>query len=242
VIRPKQLDGPATTLVCLGFCGGGTASYHPWAEVVAPDVDLALVCYPGRDGRFREGFATTWDELADDATRTVLSAVGGRPYILFGHSMGGWMAFEVASRLALRGTSVPDSLVVSSCNAPTRGLTPRDMFPGRQDTDDELLAWIRAHGLAAEHVLGDPELQEMAIEIMRADIAVRDTFHYSGTARLTMPLQVLSGADDPVIEATAPAQWQALAQGPYRHDSLPGGHFYTPDVWRTLPLHMAALA
>ncbi|QUQ67507.1 thioesterase II family protein [Kutzneria sp. CA-103260] len=242
VIRPKQLDGATTTLVCLGFCGGGTGPYHPWAEVVAPDVDLALICYPGRDGRFREKFATTWDELAEDATRAVVSAVSDQPYVLFGHSMGGWMAFEVASRLEAQGRSVPDALVVSSCNAPARGLTPRDMFPACHDSDDELLSWIRAHGLVTEQVLSDPDVLEMAIEIMRADIAVRDTFHYGGAAGVSMPLQVLSGVDDQVIEATAPAQWRELALGPYRHDSLPGGHFYTPDVWRNLPSHITAIA
>jgi surfactin synthase thioesterase subunit len=241
VIRPKQLDGATTTLVCLGFCGGGTGPYHPWVEVVAPDVDVVLVCYPGRDGRFLEKFATTWDELAEDATGMVVSAVGDQPYVLFGHSMGGWMAFDVASRLEARGTSVPDALVVSSCNAPARGLTPRDMFPARQDTDEELLTWMRTHGLLAEHVLDDPDLLDMAVEIMRADIAVRDTFRYNGAAGVTMPLQVLSGADDKVIEADAPAQWRELALGPYRHDSLPGGHFYTPEVWRALPTHIAAI-
>jgi surfactin synthase thioesterase subunit len=241
VIRPKQLDGATTTLVCLGFCGGGTGPYHPWAEVVAPDVDVALVCYPGRDGRFLEKFAMTWDELAEDTTRMVVSAVGDQPYVLFGHSMGGWMAFDVASRLQAQGTSVPDALVVSSCNAPARGLTPRDMFPACQDTDEELLTWMRTHGLVAEHVLGDPDLLEMALEIMRADIAVRDTFRYNGAAGVTMPLQFLSGADDEVIEADASAQWRELALGPYRHDSLPGGHFYTPEVWRALPTRITAI-
>ncbi|MFI9613278.1 thioesterase II family protein [Streptomyces sp. NPDC052023] len=241
VIRPKQLDDAATTLVCLGFCGGGTGAYHPWAEVVAPDVDLALVCYPGRDGRFMEDFATTWDELAEDATRAVVSAVGDRPYVLFGHSMGGWMAFDVATRLEARGSSVPDALAVSSCNAPARGLTPRDMFPARQDTDEDLMTWMRTHGLVAEHVLGDPDLLEMAVEIMRADIAVRDTFHHNGALGVTMPVQFLAGADDVVIEADAPAQWKELALGSYRHDQLPGGHFYTPEVWRTLPTQISAI-
>ncbi|GAA3074707.1 thioesterase II family protein [Streptosporangium carneum] len=241
VIRPKQLDDAITTLVCLGFCGGGTGPYQPWAEVVPPGVDLALVCYAGREGRFLEEFATTWDELAEDATRTVVSAVGDRPYVLFGHSMGGWMAFEVATRLQARSASVPDALVVSSCNAPARGLTPRDMLPARQDTDEELLTWMRTHGLLADYVLDDPDLLEMAVEIMRADIAVRDTFRYNGAAGVTMPLQFLAGADDEAIEADAPAQWRELALGPYRHDSLPGSHFYTPEVWRTLPIHITAI-
>lgn len=242
VIRPKQLGNATTTLVCLGFCGGGTGPYHPWAEVVPPAVDLALICYPGRDGRFLEDFATTWDELAEDTVRTVVSAVGDGPYVLFGHSMGGWMAFDVASRLETRGTSVPDALVVSSCNAPSRGLTPRDMFPASQDTDADLLTWMRTHGLVPDHVLDHPDLLEMAVEIMRADIAVRDTFHYNGSAGVTMPLQVLHGRDDQVIESAAPAQWRRLALGRYRHDSLPGGHFYTPEVWRNLPTHIASLA
>ncbi|WP_154670717.1 hypothetical protein [Actinopolyspora erythraea] len=56
-----------------------------------------------------------------------------------------------------------------------------------------------------------------------------------------MPLQVLSGADDQVIEETTPAQWRELALGSYRHDSLPGGHFYTPEVWRVLPTHITAI-
>jgi surfactin synthase thioesterase subunit len=56
-----------------------------------------------------------------------------------------------------------------------------------------------------------------------------------------MPVQVLSGADDTVIEPNAAAQWRELALGKYRHDSLPGGHFYTPKVWRTLPENIISI-
>ncbi|MET8542170.1 alpha/beta fold hydrolase [Kitasatospora sp. NPDC004799] len=235
--RPKDA---ALSLICLGFCGGGTASYHLWADAVPADIALSAICYPGREGRFLEDFATDWDELAQDATAAVLSAVDG-PYVLFGHSMGGWMAFDVAARIERDGGPVPRNLVVSSANAPARGLTPRDMFPSQQDDDDGLLLWMKTHGLMPAHVLEDPELQEMAVELMRADIRVRDTFRYTDGATVSMPVQMLSGADDDVIEANAGEQWRALALGEYRHDVLPGGHFYTPEVWRTLPSRIAAL-
>jgi surfactin synthase thioesterase subunit len=155
--------------------------------------------------------------------------------------MGGWMAFDVATRIQRRGGPLPEALVVSSANAPSRGLTARDMFPAQQDTDEQLLNWMRTHGLMPEHVLSDPDLQEMALELMRADIRVRDTFFYTEGTAVTVPLQVLTGDSDEVIVPDTAKQWRALALSDYRHDELPGGHFYTPEIWRRLPVHIAAV-
>jgi surfactin synthase thioesterase subunit len=241
VVRARRNPAATRTLVCLGFCGGGAGPYLPWADVLPPDVELAVVCYPGRDGRFTEDHARDWGELAEDATRAVLAAAT-RPYVLFGHSMGGWMAFDVAARIERRGGPAPQALVVSSANAPSRGLTPRDMFPAQRDTDEQLLDWMRTNGLLADYVLGDPELQEMALELMRADIRVRDTFAHTDGTTIGVPLQVLTGEADAVIVPNTAEQWRALAAGDYRHVELPGGHFYTAEVWGALPRHIPALA
>ncbi|WP_097871191.1 thioesterase II family protein [Streptomyces sp. rh34] len=242
VVRPRRTPDARRTLLCLGFCGGGAGSYVPWAAALAPHTELAVVCYPGREGRFAEAFAKDWDELAEDAVRAVSSVAAERPYVLFGHSMGGWMAFDVAARIQERGGPVPEALVVSSANAPVRGLTPQDMFPGQGDPDDRLVAWMREFGLLPPHVLGDPDLQEMALDLMRADLAVRDTFRHREGATVGMPLQVMRGADDEVIDPATAEQWQTLVTGEYRHDVLPGGHFYTPEIWAHLPTRIAALA
>jgi surfactin synthase thioesterase subunit len=209
--------------------------------VMPPGTELAAICYPGREGRFAEDYARDWDELAEDATAAVEAAVDG-PYVLFGHSMGGWMAFDVAARIEERGGPAPAALVVSSANAPSRGLTPQDMFPSQRDTDAELSHWMRTFGLLPEHVLNDPDLQEMATELMRADIRVRDSFYYREGAAVNVPLQVLTGDADQVIDPGTADQWRKLAGGDFTHDVLPGGHFYTPEVWAGLPSRIAALA
>jgi len=242
VVRSRRTASPARTLVCLGFCGGGTGQYHQWGGVLPGDVDLAAICYPGREGRFLEECAQNWDALAEDATQAVLSAAAEGPYVLFGHSMGGWMAFDVAVRIGRLGGPAPEALVVSSANAVSRGLTSKDMFPAQQNTDEQLIGWMNTHGMMPEHVASDPDLTELAVELMRADIRVRDTFHYVPGSRVDVPLQVLTGETDTVIEPNAGGQWRSLANGDFRHDVLPGGHFYTPEVWSRLPTCIPALS
>ncbi|WP_223830299.1 thioesterase II family protein [Nocardiopsis quinghaiensis] len=236
VIRPLGRHDADRVLVCLGFCGGGTGAYRRWTDWVDDDTDLALVCYPGREGRFCEPFAGSWDELVDDTTETVLSVVD-RPYVLFGHSMGGWMAYSVTTRIEHRGPTAPDRLIVSSCNAPNRGLTERDRFPRDDDTDHRLLSWMRTTGSLPEYVLGDPDLREMSLELMRADIGVRDTYRPEHGLRTGVDVQVLHGARDEVIDPGVAEQWAAVTAGRCHVDELPGGHFYTEEIWQSLPRH-----
>ncbi|WP_217145929.1 thioesterase II family protein [Streptomyces sp. AC627_RSS907] len=240
VVRPRREPKATRRFVCLGFCGGGAGSYTKWADAMPPGVELAAVCYPGREGRFVEDFAEDWTGLVDDALDAVLSAAD-IPYVLFGHSMGGWVAFDVTARIEERSGPAPAALVVSSANAPSRGLTPADMFPSQQDSDERLTAWMEEFGLMPEHVLGDPDLREMAVDLMRADIRVRDSFRHRDGAAVSTSLQVLTGACDDVIDPDAREQWRTLARGAFRHTELPGGHFYTPDVWNALPSHITSL-
>lgn len=233
-IRPLRRDSAERVLVCLGFCGGGTAPYRGWAPLVPDDVDLALICYPGREGRFLEGHADSWDALASDAAALVRQ-VTDRPYLLFGHSMGGWMAYDVATRLQDQGARAADAVIVSSCNAPYESVRERDMFPARTDTNEQLMAWMRNFGALPDYVLEDADLTEMALDLMRDDIGVRDSFRCDTTKSLLSPLHVLLGEEDEVIEENAEVRWSKMAAAGFATRHLPGGHFYTPEVWASLP-------
>jgi surfactin synthase thioesterase subunit len=234
IVRPQPRPDAARRLVCLSFCGGGTASFRPWASVLPPDVELDLVCYPGREGRYGAPFAQTWDELQDDVLRSV-SVLTDRPYTLLGHSMGGWVAFDLAARLAASGLPGPSALVVSAAEAPARWATKRSRAPRPADTDESLLHWMSTVGQLAEPVLRHPELRAMAVEVLRADLRVSDGFRYYPGTRLDVPIQVLYGAEDVDVDADAVAGWPSATSGPTHVDRLPGGHFYTPEQWASLP-------
>ncbi|MEY9862100.1 surfactin synthase thioesterase subunit [Catenulispora sp. GAS73] len=240
VVRPEPRPNAVRTLICLGFCGGGTGAYRAWLSCLEKDVELALVCYPGREGRFAEPYAADWEQLAEDAADSVARVVAadpGRPYEVFGHSMGGWMAFDVVVRLAARGCRLPERLIVSSCNAPDRGVTDLDRFPRIEDTRERLLEWMETIGALPDYAREDPDLCDMAVELMQADIRVRDSYRPAPGANTTVPVLVLYGEDDPVIEPALAEQWARCAAGGSRTQALPGNHFYTPATWEKLPTY-----
>jgi surfactin synthase thioesterase subunit len=238
LVRPEPRPEAVRTLVCLGFCGGGTGAYRPWLPRLDAGTELALVCYPGREGRFAEPFAPDWERLAGDAADAVARAAAehpDRPYEVFGHSMGGWMAFDVVVRLEARGVRLPERLVVSSCNSPDRGVTDRDRFPRIEDTEERLLEWMQTIGALPEWAREDPDLRDMAVELMQADIRVRDSYKPAAGVTTSVPVHVLYGEDDAVIEPAVAEQWARCAPNGTRTDMLAGGHFYTPEIWASLP-------
>jgi surfactin synthase thioesterase subunit len=234
LVRPRPNPAASRMLVCLSYCGGGTSAFRRWAAELDDDVELAIVCYPGREGRFTEPFCQDWEALATEVL-TALHSLGGRPFVLFGHSMGAWLAFDVAARLEQRGVRGPEALVVSASDAPSRYAAIRDRPPLVTDSDEALRAWLRRVGQLDEEILADPDLQQMALDLLRADMRVSDTYRYMPGVTVRAPMHLLYGAEDEEPAAEVARRWRLLAAGEFRADVLPGGHFYTEETWAGLP-------
>lgn len=237
---PASRPGASRVLACLSYCGGGTAAFRAWAEQLPSDVDLALICYPGREGRYNIPFAVDWSSLMTDVC-DALRGVAARPYILFGHSMGAWVAFEAAVRAEQLGLRPPSALVVSANDSPSRHRARRERKPSDADSDADLLAWLSRVGQLPAAILADPELRQMAADLLRADLRMSSTYRYEPGVRVHAPMQVIHGTDDPIASAEAALRWREQAAGPFSVTELPGGHFYTGDLWARLPRSFTAL-
>lgn len=235
LVRPRPNPSASRVLVCLSYCGGGTAPFRRWAAELDDDVELAIVCYPGREGRFTEPFCPDWEALATEVL-VALHSLRGKPFVLFGHSMGAWLAFDVATRLEQRGMRGPDAVVVSASDAPTRHAEVRARPPLLTDTDEQLCAWLRRVGQLDEEIFADPDLREMAVELLRADMRVSNSYRYVPGVTVRAPVHLLSGAEDEDTPALGAARrWRLLAAGEFRAEVLPGGHFYDEETWARLP-------
>ncbi|MFJ9819362.1 thioesterase II family protein [Streptomyces sp. NPDC101151] len=213
----------AVRLVCLPHAGGSASYFFSVSKELSPDFDVLAVQYPGRQDRRGERCIDSIAELADEVTAELLPETD-LPLVLFGHSMGATLAFEVARRLERRGI-VPVALFASGRRAPSHN---RDEGVHR-GSDEEIIAELKKLSGTQAALLGDEEILRMVLPAIRSDYKAAETYRYVDGPPLSTPIQAHFGVDDPRVSREEAAAWADHTTGPFQLHSYPGGHFYLND-------------
>ncbi|MFD0636645.1 thioesterase II family protein [Catenulispora yoronensis] len=176
----------APRLVCLPHAGGSASYFFPLSRRLAPSVGTFAVQYPGRQDRRAQDPITTIAGLADGVVAALADEGGvGGPLILFGHSLGAVVGFEVVRRLeqgaASGSASVPKpaALIVSGRRAPSRQVSENVHL---RDNDGVLTELARLGGTDGG-LLGDEDLVKMILPALRADYRALADYAAAGAHR-----------------------------------------------------------
>ncbi|MGW0936760.1 thioesterase II family protein [Streptomyces sp. NPDC002666] len=206
----------AARLFCLPYSGCGASMYRKWPRFLG-DVEIVPVQPPGRENRFREEPYKTYEALADDLVEVLLPYLD-RPFGLFGHCGSALPGYETAVRLQERGYPAPARLFVSSQIAPHDG--PHGRF--LEMTDAELADEV--HTLIVE--LGGkprPDLVELSLEILRADVETNKRYHPAAPVRLPCPITALGWDQDAEVDHRLMGSWTDCGETTFR--VLEGPHY-----------------
>jgi surfactin synthase thioesterase subunit len=221
-------------LVCLPHAGGSASFYFPMARAFGPETEVMAVQYPGRQDRRGEPGIDSVTAYADEIF-AVLRHLDDRPLVLFGHSMGAVLAYEVAVRMARAGLPSPMRLIVSGRRAPSRY---RDENL-HQHSDEQIVAELRALGGPHQGLLTDPEMLPLILPAIRGDYRAIELYRHDPVARLDCPVTVLIGDDDPRVSVEEARAWAGHTTGPTELEVFHGGHFYLVEHSREVIDHVA---
>lgn len=217
-----NVDTATTRLFCLPHAGAGAGTYRPWFRHPPAEVAVIGVQPPGREARFGEPAVGSAAKLVELLTGPLLAHAGER-YALFGHSMGGLLAFELAHAMTARGRP-PAHLIVSGLSAPH---LPQDGgVQVHRLPDDELIAHLGQLEGTRPDLLAAGDLMRSLLPTLRADFAVCETYTYVDRPPLPVPITVLGGTVDPTADAALLGAWAALTASRLRLRTFPGGHFF----------------
>lgn len=218
--RPQPRRDPSARLVCLPHAGGTASAYSPWTARLPAGIELIGVQYPGRHDRLGESLMSSVQEIAD-ALAPALAPYADRPLFLFGHSLGGLVAYEVAIRLEAGHRPDPAGLFVSGQIAPHRSSPPDE------ELDDATVeAEARASGWTDPMVFDHPELRELVLPALLADVRASLTYRRAEPVRLRCPIAAYAGNNDHDDVTTELAAWSDLTSGSVACRAFDGDHFY----------------
>jgi medium-chain acyl-[acyl-carrier-protein] hydrolase len=220
--RPRPRPGARLRLLMLPHAGGGASAFRGWADALPEQVEVCPVQLPGRENRLRERPHDRVEPLVSDLARA-LEPWRDLPYAVFGHSTGALVGFELARHAQRTGAPGPLHLFASGRRAPDVPSRQRELHAL---PDDELVAELRELGGMPQALLDHPELMQLLIPVLRADLALTESYTPTPGATIAAPITAYTGlADGKVSEADARA-WARHTSAGFALRAFPGDHFY----------------
>lgn len=233
--RPKPNPRANLRLFCFPCAGRGASLFREWPARVPAAVDVCAVQYPGREQRLREEPCTKMSNLVAAAAEA-LQGFLDMPYAVFGHSLGALAGFECARTWRRQGYPRPVHLMLAARRAPhmLERRAPITRLP-----QSEFIAAVQARydGIPPE-VLRHPDLLDILVPTLRADMMLLETYAHTAERPLNCPITCFGGREDAEATLRDLEGWREHTTGSFAVRVFAGGHFFVQkahaDVMETV--------
>jgi medium-chain acyl-[acyl-carrier-protein] hydrolase len=230
--RRRASPAARLRLFCFAHAGGSAAVYRPWVFGAADWLDVIPLEYSGRGTRLGEPLVCELRGIAQLAA-AALQQHARAPFALFGHSMGGLVAFEVARMLEHDYGCYPRHVLVAAAGSPR---TQPVSEPLHTRSDEALLQHLRLLGGLSDDVANDADLMRRALPIVRADLHALETYVSHDPQPIAASISAPAGSADASFKPSRLAAWSAFTRGAFCTSVFPGGHFFV-NTSSALVLH-----
>ena len=210
-------------LFCFPYAGAGASVFRTWAGAFGPDIEVCPVQLPGRETRHHEPSLRSFDELVP-AVAAGLEPWLDRPFALFGHSLGGVVAYETARWLEATLGRSPAHLFISARRAPH---VPDSLTPLSHLSDEAFLSAVTArYDGIPQLVLESAELMALLLPRLRADFELLESWRHVDGGPVGCPITVFGGHGDTTVGPDDLEAWRRHTTSRYERTMVPGPHLF----------------
>jgi medium-chain acyl-[acyl-carrier-protein] hydrolase len=174
--------------------------------------------------------------LLVEAMAQALLPLLDKPFVLFGHSLGSLVSFELARHLRANRSLRPVRLLVSAGPAPQ---IPHRGAPIHSLPENEFAAELRRLNGTPGELLNHKELMDIVLPALRADFALYESYRYLSGPPLNCPISTFGGLSDQRVNHEDLEAWRDQTSVSFSIRMFPGDHFFLKT---TEPLLLQALS
>lgn len=218
--------GLTMKLFCLPYAGSSGATYYQWRKYFDHSITLTPVVLKGRGNRISESFYQDIHEAVGDVYNFVKQSVNKDDYAIFGHSMGGLLAYELYYKLRSMNHRLPKHIFCSGVSAPS---TREKREQTHTLPDDEFLKKYIKLGGIQQDVINNKELLDMFIPILRKDCELVEKYEYvEREGQIECDITILNGSEEN-MKPEEIIKWKQHVSGMCNIYTLTGDHFFIND-------------
>ena len=205
-------------LFLLHFAGGNYYSFH-FLLPLLQDFHVFPIELPGRGKRIHEGLLTDFDKAAQDIYAQIMKNLTTSGFLIYGHSMGAYLALRVVNILEKKGRS-PACLIVSGNAGPGIGKEKFTYLLGHQ----EFISKLESLGGVPSELMENKELFNFFEPILRADFEVAEKNGLKDEPAVNAPLYAIMGSDEEQVDQIS--NWGKFTRSGFSYEILSGDHFF----------------
>ncbi|MFV0564076.1 thioesterase II family protein [Malaciobacter mytili] len=211
-------------LFCLPYAGGSASIYRLWQQEMPENIQVCKIQLPGRENRINEQAIDSMEVLIQILVKQLLSYFD-KPFVLFGHSMGAMIVYELARYLTNYTSYTPLHIFVSACRTPNIA----ELKTTYHLPNDEFINSLRQRGGTNEILLNNKEYMQMIEPTLRADLKLIEQWHHNDIDKLNCPITIFGGLNDTLVSPFILKQWRQYTNNVFKLKLFKGGHFFIND-------------
>jgi surfactin synthase thioesterase subunit len=210
-------------LICIAHAGGGASAYINWQKKFGDILEVLPIQLPGREDRANETLIHSAETIAKNVAKELIPVIKDCEFAIFGHSMGGILAFALASQLEQIGY-MPKFTVISGTSIETY----KEETKSKYLSDTDFIKRVNDYEAANTEIFDYPEIRDFYLKILRADFDIVEDYIPDGR-KLSSKIYALCGDRDPSENIQNMHSWEAYSLGKVVYQEFEGGHFYLED-------------
>lgn len=216
-------------VIALPFAGGNRYSFNSIEKHVPKKLAWITLELPGRGNRFKESLLDKVDQMVDDLLSQIIPHIKEGNYILYGHSMGTLLGYELTKRIIKNKLKQPVYLFFTG-----RGAPGFDRFKNKKSVLPKDIFWKEVYEMGGfpKELFEYDDLLDLYFPIMKSDFkAIEDYEFNSMKSPFLIPIHVCMGDKEigeeenktPLISMKA---WSKETSGSFSFELLKGDHFF----------------
>lgn len=215
-------------IIAIPFAGGNRYSFKKLEKYVPSPIQWVTIELPGRGARFNEPILEDITTMVKDLFEQIKPHIEQETYMIYGHSMGTLLGYELTKMLIQKQCKLPECLFFSGRGAPKTA-----KFKGKSSLPkEEFWKEVEEMGGLPKELLAHEELLELNYPILKGDFkAIEDYKYQPMTSLFPMPLHVCMGEDElgtgaDKVTIVSVKAWNEETEFPQKIQCMRGDHFF----------------